>query len=182
MMAAGSEPDGALLIRSGVSRLHVRSGAACLYAGSVRGPALLGVGWALRERGAPFDVVAAGHVTTVLVPTARLLAAVRASPSAALSCALAIDEMSMFCERAVALAAAPLRSRIAHVLLEDCPLQHTGHWSVSRTHRQIAECLGTARQCVSRVLKDLERDRVVRCRYGEIVVLDVPALRAVSPW
>lgn len=182
LVEAGRVPGGALVVRRGAVRLEVRSGSVGLYAGSVTGPALVGAGWALSGREAPFDVVSSSRATIVSVPTAHLLAAIRASPVAALGCALAIDEMSALCERAITIAAAPLVARIAHVLLEGCPLEHTGVWNVPRTHREIAAAVGTARQCVSRVLKDLERAGTVRRRYGEIAVIDVPALQAMLPW
>ena len=45
------------------------------------------------------------------------------------------------------------------------------------THQQIASDLGTSREVVSRILKDLESSDLVRVRRGTIQVLDLQALR-----
>jgi CRP-like cAMP-binding protein len=181
VVAAGSLVEGALAIRKGPVRLLVTSGDRSAEAGSINAPALIGVGWALRRRSAPFDVVAADAVTTVLVPTERLLGAVRSSPVTALCCALAIDDTAALYERALSLAASPLRVRIAEVLLREARQDGPGSQVVTLTHREIADQLGSSRQSVSRELKSLERDGLTECRYGTIVLLDVDALGSMWP-
>jgi CRP-like cAMP-binding protein len=129
----------------------------------------------------PFQVVAAGAVTTTVVPTQRLLAALRSSPAKALCCALAIDDIAAVCERALVFTTSSLRARIADVLLRASERDEAGAVLAPFTHREIAAELGSPRQSVSRVLKGLERDGIIRCRYGGVVVLDVRALRGLLP-
>lgn len=176
VLPAGSTVEGAIAVCQGSIRLLIPPGERSANAGSIDGPALIGVGWALRSRPATLDVVAAGDVTTVLVPTDRLLEAVRSSPVTALCCALAIDDMAALCERALALATSPLRTRIAEVLLREARRNGPESEVVTLTHREIAERLGSSRQSVSRELKRLERDGITECRYGTIALLDVDTL------
>ena len=51
-----------------------------------------------------------------------------------------------------------------------------GGAAVHATHQQIASDLGTSREVVSRLLKELEGERLIRVGRGEIEVLDHPGL------
>ena len=59
-------------------------------------------------------------------------------------------------------------TRIARYLLESTD----GEEAVAITHQEIAYDLGTAREVVSRVLKEFERDGLVSLSRGEVAVLD----------
>lgn len=47
------------------------------------------------------------------------------------------------------------------------------------THQELAECLGTAREVVSRTLKEMEGRQLVRLQRGEINVVDRQGLAAI---
>ena len=49
-----------------------------------------------------------------------------------------------------------------------------------RTHQQLADELGTVREIVTRLLRRLERDGLLRCGREQIELLDLPALRALA--
>lgn len=48
------------------------------------------------------------------------------------------------------------------------------------THQQLATELGTAREVVSRILKDMERRGLIGLRRGHVLLRDVPALRRMA--
>jgi len=56
--------------------------------------------------------------------------------------------------------------------------QLNGHLSV--THQELAVELGSAREVVSRLLKEFERRDLVKLERGRITISDLPALKAVS--
>ena len=65
--------------------------------------------------------------------------------------------------------------RLADYLVQNAVRQNV---TVLRlTHQQIARDLGTAREVVSRILKDFERANLVRLERGRVYVLNVPALK-----
>lgn len=51
---------------------------------------------------------------------------------------------------------------------------------IEMTHEQLAQDIGTAREVVSRLLKDLENRRLVELRRGTVIVLDREALREIA--
>jgi CRP/FNR family transcriptional regulator, anaerobic regulatory protein len=65
--------------------------------------------------------------------------------------------------------------RLAHCLLE-----RSRGSSVEATHQHLAAELGTAREVVSRVLKELERGQVVRLERGRIEILDRERLQRIA--
>jgi CRP/FNR family transcriptional regulator len=66
--------------------------------------------------------------------------------------------------------------RLAHVLV-----QRSGRKPVIHiTHQELANELGTAREVVSRLLKDLERREVISLHRGYLVIEDEERLRQVS--
>jgi CRP/FNR family transcriptional regulator len=71
---------------------------------------------------------------------------------------------------------APVESRLAQHLLDAA----NGEGIVVLTHQAIAADLGTAREVVSRHLKQLERRGFLRIARGRISLVDRAALRAVS--
>lgn len=50
---------------------------------------------------------------------------------------------------------------------------------ISVTHREIARELGSAREVISRILKDFERDRIISLSRGKIVILNTASLRRI---
>jgi CRP/FNR family transcriptional regulator len=68
--------------------------------------------------------------------------------------------------------------RIAGYLLEHMP--DAGAGSVRITHQKVASDLGTSREVVSRILKDLESRGLLETARGSIRILDDGALKAIS--
>lgn len=70
----------------------------------------------------------------------------------------------------------PTHERLASFLLNATESQH----SINLTHQALANELGTAREVVSRLLKDFERHGWVQLSRGEIVVIDASGLRGTG--
>lgn len=68
--------------------------------------------------------------------------------------------------------------RIAAFLLEQSALENSE--TLSMTHETIARNLGTAREVISRILKYLENDGVLKLSRGQITLSDVKKLREMS--
>lgn len=51
---------------------------------------------------------------------------------------------------------------------------------IEMTHEQLAQDMGTAREVVSRLLKDMEKRRYVELRRGTVIVLDREALKEIA--
>ncbi|MCD8131706.1 MAG: Crp/Fnr family transcriptional regulator [Lachnospiraceae bacterium] len=75
------------------------------------------------------------------------------------------------------------RQKIASFLLEetdtDNPDKDISSGCLPYTHEEIAWCLGLARPTVSSVLKEFEKNHLVRCAYRKVYVLDRSALRNI---
>lgn len=69
-----------------------------------------------------------------------------------------------------------LDARLAAALMEQANADERGRPVVKTTHEKLAADLGTAREVVSRLLKDLEHDGSVRLRRGIIEIHDETAL------
>lgn len=68
--------------------------------------------------------------------------------------------------------------RVAAFLLEQSALDHSE--TLSLTHETIAKNLGTAREVVSRILKYLENDGLLKLSRGQIVLTDRKKLRELD--
>ena len=68
-------------------------------------------------------------------------------------------------------------SRIAGALLEHRALE--GGDELKITHEDIAKDAGTAREVVTRILKQFQKDGLVRLTRGRIEILDVPGLERI---
>lgn len=75
-----------------------------------------------------------------------------------------------------------LDARLAHCLiaLAEPAEAPGGARRVHRTHQQLAQELGSAREAVSRVLKEQERRGWLRLGRGQLELLDEPALQALA--
>lgn len=69
-----------------------------------------------------------------------------------------------------------LDARLARQLLEAAAM----HSAIERTHQQLADELGTAREVVSRQLKQLEHQGVVSLGRGQITILKKDALEKIA--
>jgi CRP/FNR family transcriptional regulator len=63
--------------------------------------------------------------------------------------------------------------RLAETLIER---SHSGKEFIKMTHEELAIELGTAREVISRLLKELEVAGLVRLQRGSIEIMDVKAL------
>ena len=68
--------------------------------------------------------------------------------------------------------------RIAAFLLEQSTLENSE--TLSMTHETIAKNLGTAREVISRILKYLENDGLLKLSRGQILLTNVKKLREMS--
>ncbi len=68
-----------------------------------------------------------------------------------------------------------IEERLAHVLVECCD----ENLRVHETHKLLADEIGSAREVVSRRLKDFERRGLLAISRGEIRILDLTGLRAL---
>ena len=67
-------------------------------------------------------------------------------------------------------------ARLAHLLVQRMDDQQVLHI----THQDIANELGTAREVVSRLLKELERRRIITLQRACLTIVDLSQLRAIS--
>jgi CRP/FNR family transcriptional regulator len=67
-------------------------------------------------------------------------------------------------------------SRIAELLLNEADKEQTVHL----THQQIAAEIGTSREVVTRILKDLEQEKLITSGRGSISIINAPELRKKS--
>jgi len=67
-------------------------------------------------------------------------------------------------------------SRIAELLLKEADKEQT----VRLTHQQIAAEIGTSREVVTRILKDLEQEKLISSGRGSISIINIPELRKKS--
>lgn len=70
----------------------------------------------------------------------------------------------------------PTHQRLAKYLLEQYTIQHP----IEATHHSIANELGTAREVVSRLLKEFERHGWIRLQRGSIEILSKKSLREIK--
>ena len=68
--------------------------------------------------------------------------------------------------------------RIARFLLEEC--RHRGQNCVLSTHDAIAREIGSAREVVSKTLKRMAQQGVVRIQHGRIYLMEEEALRRIA--
>lgn len=68
--------------------------------------------------------------------------------------------------------------RVAAFLLEQSALEESR--TLTMTHETIARNLGTAREVVSRILKYLQNDGVLKLSRGQITLTDIEKLREIS--
>ena len=70
-----------------------------------------------------------------------------------------------------------LESRVASFLLEESRLQGTAHLKI--THEMIARHLGSAREVITRVLKDLQKSGALALHRGSIQLTDIKKLQEI---
>jgi CRP/FNR family cyclic AMP-dependent transcriptional regulator len=73
-----------------------------------------------------------------------------------------------------------LRSRLAHRLLVYANPRLPNHRVVRLTQTELAGVFGVSRQTVNKLLRDFEREGLVKRAYGEVEILDGPRLRELA--
>jgi CRP/FNR family transcriptional regulator len=152
-----------------ITLYHVGAGESCL----------LNLTCILSDVASPASAVALLPVEAVLIPAANVRRWIadhpplRAYVFARLSSQVA-DLMSLVEE----VSFSRMDRRLAGFLLDHAPTQGNGRRQLAITHEQIARELGTAREVVSRLLKDLERRGVVELARGCVRISDEKALSA----
>ena len=68
--------------------------------------------------------------------------------------------------------------RLAGFLLEEAALEGSGTLHI--THEKIANHLGTAREVVTRVLRDMQNEGLIRLSRGTVELTDEKRLRKLS--
>ncbi|KAF1085128.1 transcriptional activator FtrB [Sporotomaculum syntrophicum] len=71
-----------------------------------------------------------------------------------------------------------MRQRIAVFLLEQSVLETSD--ILTMTHESIAKNLGTAREVISRILKYLENDGIIKLSRGQIHIVNLPKLKEIG--
>jgi CRP/FNR family cyclic AMP-dependent transcriptional regulator len=74
----------------------------------------------------------------------------------------------------------PMPQRVARHLLEVALPRADGSLVAHITHQRLADVVGTAREVVTRVLRDLRADGIIDTRHGRIVITDGRRLDAAA--
>lgn len=116
-------------------------------------------------------------VELLAFPSARFLDSIAASPLASrhllMDFAVRISGMTALIDR---LAARDIETELSDFLLS----HQSTDGNVTLSHKAIAAEIGTAREVVSRKLKELERAGVIRLGRGEVRILDAGMLERLS--
>jgi len=131
----------------------------------------------LADKSYPANAVAETDVLAALLPKAEFQEALIRSPIFRRAVFTAVDKSIQNLVGLVQeVSFDQMDRRIARYLL-----QHARNGKrVSITHNKLAEELGTAREVVSRILKEFERNKWVNLHRGNIELIDIDSLRDVA--
>lgn len=125
----------------------------------------------------PAEGIAETRVRAVLMPKAQFREALAQSPQFSEFVFSSIDKgMNELITLVEEVAFGHIDRRLAHCLIHKSQLRD----DVAATHHELAEELGTAREVVSRVLKEFERHGWVRLHRGRVEIRDRKSLTALA--
>ncbi|GAB4348132.1 MAG: Crp/Fnr family transcriptional regulator [Gammaproteobacteria bacterium] len=148
-----------------------------LYRVSPGGSCILTASCILNQRAFPAFAVAETEVEGYVIPAAVFQSWVEQHPPwRNYVFQLLSDRLESVIEVLEEVAFRRMDSRLAAHLLEKHAV--TGSPELRETHEMIAADLGSSREVISRLLKDFEREGLVRLGRGQILILDTEALEA----
>lgn len=172
----GNTVDELLLLTAGKLKVVKQNGggrALMLYTVSPGETCVLSLGSVLADAAFPARVEATASVSAVRVPSGLFLALLEESAALRryvfhITAARQLHLIDLLADAVFY----TVERRLARLLL-------SREQPVLATHQELAEALGTAREVISRTLKELETRHVLRLQRGEITVLNPNALHAI---
>lgn len=130
----------------------------------------------LGDKAYPAEGVAEVESELVLIPAARFDALLADSAFRKFALGMISDRIADLMALIEDVAFGRMDVRLARRLLE----LDNGNHTLRLTHQQLATELGTAREVISRLLKDFERRSLVALRRGEISLSDTAAMQRLA--
>lgn len=173
LYSQGREPDGVWIVRSGTLELVSGSGRHRVVIGVLQPCGITGDVPLLLGRPAEYTVKALTGVQIVFLPAACFRSMLANSPALTRAWMTSLARRHASTQLALAQTlSGTAEARIARLLLREC---HSG--SVTCAQGTLAAMLGLRRPTLNRVLKDFERDGLLRIGYRQIELLAVEGLR-----
>jgi len=127
----------------------------------------------------PVNAECAGAVRVLYLDKRRLLSEIRRSPEAALFFLRLLAKKCLILNRRVeALGLWSVRRRLIHYVAARCPETGAHSFDLDLKKQQLARQLGTAGETLSRNLRQLQKEGLIRVRGRRIQVPDAARLRA----
>jgi CRP/FNR family cyclic AMP-dependent transcriptional regulator len=179
ILRAGDTADALYFILSGRVHVLLTNGQGREVIVAVRGPSdFFGETGLLQGAPRVEDVRAYESCDVLCVPRTQMLEWLQRNPNAAMFMLRTLSGRLANAHRTVAnLALLDVYSRVARVLV-DYTREVGGQWLVEPGSELIASMVGASREMVSRVVKDMLNDGMVRRHKRKLVVLDRAALMA----
>ena len=179
ILRAGDTADALYFILSGRVHVLLANGQGREVIVAVRGPSdFFGETGLLQGAPRVEDVRAYEACDVLCVPRAQMLEWLQRNPNAAMFMLRTLSRRLANAHRTVAnLALLDVYSRVARVLVEHAK-EVGGQWMVEPGSELIASMVGASREMVSRVVKEMLNDGMVRRYKRKLVVLDRAALMA----
>lgn len=132
------------------------------------------------------DAVAHEETLTLLIPRASLLAAMEREPRLSMAMIQLLCRRSrVFYDYVAEHALLPLRARCARLLVSlahqyGASRQDGYIVSLKLSQEEFADMLGRSRQSVNKELRTFESEGLIKTRYSQFIIVDLPALKAIA--
>ena len=178
---AGEPAEGLYVLLSGKVRVvHEDTDGHALIAGTLTGNEFFGEMGLIDSTPCPASVHAIERSDVLFVPRQALLEALEANGAATMyMLKVSLERLCQAHHKMANLALMNVHGRVARVLLEH-GREANGDWLVEPGSEQIAAMVGASREMVSRVVRGMIRDGIVRRYKRKLIVLDRAALASVS--